>query len=74
MVGNRDVVVDGETGFLVPLEDAEALADRLAQLIEDRELRRRMGRAARAYAEAHFDEQRITEHILEIYDDAIARS
>ena len=74
VVGNRDVVVDGETGFLVPLEDAEALADRLAQLIEDRELRRRMGRAARAYAEAHFDEQRITEHILEIYDDAIARS
>lgn len=73
VVGNRDAVVHGETGFLVPLGDAEALADRLAQLIEGKQLRQRMGEAGRAHAETYFDEERITDRILDIYDDALAR-
>jgi glycosyltransferase involved in cell wall biosynthesis len=49
--GLRDSVVDGETGFLVPHGDVEALADRLALLLRDRSLRDRLGRQARAFAE-----------------------
>jgi glycosyltransferase involved in cell wall biosynthesis len=44
------VVRDGIDGFLVPIRDAEALADRMQQLLEDRYLRRRMGMAARERA------------------------
>jgi len=72
VIGSRDAVVDGETGFLVPLGDAEALADRLERLLADRELRHRMGRSSRAHAEASFDERRVTERILEVYEDALA--
>jgi len=49
--GLRDSVVDGETGFLVPHGDVEALAACIRRLIEDGDLRRRLGRQARAFAE-----------------------
>jgi glycosyltransferase involved in cell wall biosynthesis len=49
--GLRDSVLDGETGFLVPHGDIEALADRIRAVIEDRTLRERLGRRARAFAE-----------------------
>ena len=42
-----EVVVDGETGFLVPPDDVTALADRLARLAAQPDLRRQMGAAAR---------------------------
>jgi glycosyltransferase involved in cell wall biosynthesis len=49
--GLRESVVDGETGVLVPYGDTHALADALARLLCDGDLRRRMGVAARAFAE-----------------------
>lgn len=44
------VVRDGEEGFVVPVRDAAALADRIQRLVNDRELRQRMGAAARRAA------------------------
>jgi starch synthase len=46
----HDVVEDDVDGWVVPVRDAEAIAARLRQLYEDRELQRRMSRAARAKA------------------------
>ena len=43
--GNRDLVVDGETGFLVKLGDTDGLAHSLLQLLGDPGLRQRMGQA-----------------------------
>jgi len=51
--GLRDSVVDGVTGFLVPHDDAGALAARLLQCAGDRTLVDTLGRAARRHAEAH---------------------
>ncbi len=45
--GPRDIIRDGQDGFLVEPGDKEAFAARLLQLIEDEELRRRMGQAAK---------------------------
>ncbi len=45
--GTVEQVVDGKTGLLVPPGDPEAMAAALARLIEDPELRERMGRAGR---------------------------
>ena len=42
---------DGHEGFVVPIRDANAIADRLEQVITDRRLRDAMSRAARARAE-----------------------
>ncbi len=51
--GLRDSVRNGETGFLVPHGDAEALAARMLELAASRPLVERLGGAARRFAEAH---------------------
>jgi glycosyltransferase involved in cell wall biosynthesis len=57
--GSREEVVDGETGFLVPVRDAGRLAVALQRLAADANLRRRMGMAARERALALYDEERV---------------
>ena len=42
-VGCRQTVEDGVNGYLIPIKDHAALADRMKKLIEDRELLERMG-------------------------------
>ena len=49
--GLRDSVVDGETGYLVPHGDVDALADRMAAILTDPAARDAMGERARAFAE-----------------------
>jgi glycosyltransferase involved in cell wall biosynthesis len=49
--GLRDSVENGKTGFLVPHADVEALASRLQEVIDNRELRERLGRQAHAFAQ-----------------------
>jgi phosphatidylinositol alpha-1,6-mannosyltransferase len=52
--GAPDAVRDGETGFVVPGRDLEAVADRVATLLEDRALALRFGAAGRAWVEAEW--------------------
>lgn len=52
--GLVDIVADGETGFAVPPGDAGALAECIAALLDDPDLRRRMGAAGRARAEREY--------------------
>lgn len=65
--GCRDVVQDGVNGFLVPPGDAPALAKAFERLIQDRELRARMGAAARTRVEARFADKSIHAQTLEVY-------
>jgi glycosyltransferase involved in cell wall biosynthesis len=50
--GLRDVMDDGRLGRLVPWNDTQAFAKALAELMDNAELRHRLGRAARAFAAA----------------------
>jgi glycosyltransferase involved in cell wall biosynthesis len=52
-VGAKDIVCDGVEGFVVPAGEPVALADRIARLRADPELRQRMGEASRRRAELH---------------------
>ena len=70
--GIPEIVVEGETGLLVPRQDDEALADALAGLLADPELRRRMGPAGRERAERLFDVARLRRDHLELYDRLLA--
>lgn len=49
--GNREAVVDGITGFLVPPGKPEAFAERVVELLIDKGLRKKMGEAGRRRAE-----------------------
>jgi len=80
--GIKEVVVDGETGFLVPLEQmkespfeaanpakfARDLASRINQLMKDRQLREKFGKAGRKRAEEKFSWTAIAKRTKELYD------
>lgn len=71
--GNPEVVVDGESGLLVPPKDPQALADAVLRLLRDRELARRLGEAARRRIESEFTLERMVQRLETLYDDLLAR-
>jgi glycosyltransferase involved in cell wall biosynthesis len=70
--GLAELVVDGETGILVPPGDIPALSAALGDLVDDRELRRKLGAAGRARAEAHFDLAAFRRAHVELYEQQLA--
>jgi glycosyltransferase involved in cell wall biosynthesis len=54
IAGNEDLVIDGETGYLVPSEDVEALQMALKKILMGPALREQMGTASRQHVEAHY--------------------
>lgn len=67
-VGCRDTVIDGETGFLVPIKDSQTLAEKLKVLFNDAELRNAMGAKARKFAEDNFSLETVVATHMEIYE------
>ena len=65
--GCRNVVQDSVNGFLVDSHDPIMLADAMAKLIEDEDLREKMGHASRELAEAVFDEREVIRQTVEVY-------
>jgi len=55
VAGNEELVMDGETGYLVPSEDVEALQIALKKLLLDPALREQMGMASRERVEANYN-------------------
>ena len=70
--GNAELVEEGVTGALVRSGSPEALAVALATYIDDREIRRAHGRAARARAEHDFAMGSMVSRYMEVYDDLFA--
>lgn len=69
--GLTDIVVDGETGFLMPPGDLETLVARLRLLADDPALRIRLGRAARQRAETCFNARHNAERVVTCLLDAV---
>jgi sugar transferase (PEP-CTERM/EpsH1 system associated) len=70
--GNPELVKDGDNGYLVPVADADALAARLQQLLEDPDGGRRMGLRGRQRIEREFNWDRTVDRYLSIYDEVLA--
>lgn len=65
--GITDVVLDGETGLLVPEKDVSGLAERIATLADDVELRRRMGAAGADHVRRRFRVEDLARATLAVY-------
>jgi glycosyltransferase involved in cell wall biosynthesis len=65
--GSLDQVVDGQTGYLVPPADPDALAEKILILLEDPALRKRMGEAGAERVRMHFNLQQMVEKLEAIY-------
>lgn len=65
--GCREVARPGVNALLVPVDDAAALADAIAELAEDADLRARLGAASRALVEREFSSAHIGAEIVALY-------
>src|SRR5207247_6699628 len=67
-VDGAGLVMPGQTGLLVPPASPMALADAIAQLLEDEALRKRLGDNARRLAEAEFGSRLHAERVTAVYE------
>jgi len=65
--GLPETVRDGETGYIIPPNDLEALTDRVRTLLKDPELARRMGQAGKAHVSANFALESYVDRMVELY-------
>jgi glycosyltransferase involved in cell wall biosynthesis len=70
--GTDEVVVHGETGFLVPPEEPAALARDIRKVLEDGVLARRMGEAGRVRVQGKFAGAAMARSVMDVYDDVLA--
>src|SRR5687768_17970326 len=70
----EDIVEDGVTGIITQPRDPAALADAIAKLADDPELRMRLGRNAQRKYLVQFDPQRIGRQMLEVYQSLVSES
>ena len=66
-----EVIEDGRTGFLVEAGDYRKLAEKAALLLENPELREKMGREARRKAEREFSWEKTVRTVLKAYSEAV---
>jgi glycosyltransferase involved in cell wall biosynthesis len=71
--GNPEVVVDSETGYLVPPKQPDKLAERMLNLLRRPDQAQTMGLRARRRVEAHFQVSEMVAHYEELYDDILRR-
>jgi glycosyltransferase involved in cell wall biosynthesis len=67
--GAPEVVIPGETGYLVEPRDAAGLAEAVSRLLSDRELRARMGEAGRRRVNPTFRAETMVRRIAEVYTE-----
>jgi len=71
--GLPEVVDNGETGYVVPSKDPEAIADKLYELIFDQDKRKVMGQKGRKKVEQLYDWKKNVDKMEEIYQEMIKR-
>jgi glycosyltransferase involved in cell wall biosynthesis len=72
--GNPELVVNGETGYVVAAGDVPAVRDRLQDLLRDRELRHRLGRAAEQRASRLFSFDHMVDSYVRLYSAPLGDS
>lgn len=72
--GPDGIITDGKDGFLVPLDNAAAMADRLALLCTDVTMNQRMGWAARATIEARYADDVASAAFVDVWDKLLQKA
>jgi phosphatidylinositol alpha-1,6-mannosyltransferase len=71
--GPQEYVVDGQTGYVVPVGDVDALAARIEKLLVNPELQTALGLEGRRRAVEDFSYRRMVEDLMNLYDDVLRR-
>jgi glycosyltransferase involved in cell wall biosynthesis len=70
--GLGEIIQDKKSGFLVPPENPEILAERIIQFLENPELAKNFGKSANEFAKKNYDEQIILQQYIEYYKNAVS--
>lgn len=70
--GNPEAITDGENGFLVPVEDDAATAERLLTLLRDPEQRAKIGESGRQSVQTRFSADVMIQKLIEVYSGLLA--
>lgn len=70
--GNSEVVIDGETGFIVPPKDSNALANAILSILEDKEMGIRFGIAGRKRIEENFSIEKMITNYQNLFEKVIS--
>lgn len=70
--GNPEIVVNGETGYLVPPQRSEELASRIIELMSDQESTRLLGERGREWVAREFTTARMLERYQDLYDSCLS--
>src|SRR5262249_19035790 len=73
IAGIPEIVREGETGLVVPLDDVHALTRALGTLVDSPDLRRRLGESARRLVDEQFDADRNTRRLVELLASTASR-
>ena len=69
--GSPELVADGESGLVVPVRDARAIADAIEKLFRDPEYRNRLGEGAREQIATNFRNEDTVRKIIAVYRDLV---
>jgi glycosyltransferase involved in cell wall biosynthesis len=72
--GMKDVIEDGRNGMLVPVRSPDAIVTAVELLLDNPELRARLGRAAREEAVQRYNWKRVAEPLLKVYEQLCGRT
>ena len=71
--GIRELIDDGENGFIVPSDDVEAMVERVKMLLDSPELRRRIGMAGREKMRREFTVEKMVDTLQNVYIEMLRR-
>lgn len=71
--GIPELVHNGTSGFLVPEKDVDSLAEKLGYLVEHPEVWPKMGQTGRAWVEAHYNSDRLSDRLVGIYQELLTQ-
>jgi glycosyltransferase involved in cell wall biosynthesis len=71
--GNDEVIIDGQTGWLVPADDPQSMARKILHLLKNPEQARMFGSAAREYTQKEFTFAQMIRSVEKIYLETVAR-
>ena len=74
VLGTQELVVDGETGFLTPLGNPKAMADKITLLVNDPKLSKNFSHAATERVQEHFNDLKIAEFLHNFYAEKYIKS
>jgi colanic acid/amylovoran biosynthesis glycosyltransferase len=67
--GLRQTIVDGKSGFLIPLDDVEAAKSRIIQIMKNKDLRASLGQEGKRFIAENFDIQKISRRLISVYEN-----